>query len=83
MRTLCPKQSWRTKGYDFEAFVDAIQGIGAEAVIPSKRNRLHPRALDLHLYKVRDLVERFFLKLKHFHRIATRYERLLGTTSRR
>jgi len=37
---------------------------------------LHPRTLDRHLYKARNLVERFFLKLKQFRRIATRYERL-------
>ena len=64
------------KGYDCAAFVDAIQCRGAEAVIPSKRNRPYPRTLDRHLYKARNLVERFFLKLKQFRRVATRYERL-------
>ncbi|SNY43831.1 Transposase and inactivated derivatives, partial [Pseudomonas sp. LAMO17WK12:I10] len=63
------------KGYDCVAFVDAIQCRGAEAVIPSKRNRLYPLTLDRHLYKARNLVERFFLKLKQFRRVATRYER--------
>ncbi len=29
------------KGYDSAAFVNAIQCMGAEVVIPSKRNRLH------------------------------------------
>ena len=29
------------KGYDSAAFVDAIQCMGAEAVIPSKKNRLN------------------------------------------
>lgn len=64
------------KGYDFEAFVGAIQSMGSQAVIPSKKNRLHPHTLDRHLYKARNLLERFFLKLKQFRRIATRYERL-------
>lgn len=64
------------KGYDSDAFVEAIQRSGAEAVIPSRRNRLQPRQLDRHLYKARNLVERFFQKLKQFRRIATRYERL-------
>ena len=64
------------KGYDSAAFVDAIQCMGAEAVIPSKKNRLHPRTLDRHLYKAHNMVERFFLKLKQYRRIATRYERL-------
>ena len=59
------------KGYDSAAFVDAIQCIGAEAVIPSKRYRLHPCTLDRHLYKERNLVERFFLKLQQFRQITT------------
>lgn len=64
------------KGYDSAAFVDVIQFMRAEAVIPSKRNRLHARTLNRHLYKARNLVAHFFLKLKQFSRIATRYERL-------
>ena len=64
------------KGYDSAVFGSTIQCMGADAVIPSKRNGLHPRTLDRHLYKARNLVERFFLKLKQFRRIATRYERL-------
>lgn len=64
------------KGYDSDAFVEIIQRCGAEAIIPSKKNRLNPRGLDRHLYKARNLVERFFQKLKQFRRIATRYERL-------
>ena len=64
------------KGYDSDAFIEVIRRQGAEAVIPSRRNRLAPRQLDRHLYKARNLVERFFQKLKQFRRIATRYERL-------
>lgn len=64
------------KGYDSDAFIETIRRLGAEAVIPSRRNRLEPRQLDRHLYKARNLVERFFQKLKQFRRIATRYERL-------
>lgn len=71
-----PKAVLADKGYDSDAFIDAIQRKGAEAVIPSRKNRLKPRQLDRHLYKARNLVERFFQKLKQFRRIATRYERL-------
>jgi len=46
-------------------------------VIPSKKNRKVSRECDKELYKERNLVERFFQKLKHFRRIATRYERLV------
>lgn len=71
-----PEAVLADKGYDSDAFVEAIQNLGAKAVIPSRRNRLEPRDLDRHLYKERNLVERFFQKLKQFRRIATRYERL-------
>jgi len=45
-------------------------------VIPPRSNRLAPRDFDRHLYRARNLVERFFARLKHFRRIATRYDKL-------
>ncbi|MGR1217455.1 IS5 family transposase [Metapseudomonas otitidis] len=71
-----PEAVLADKGYDSDAFVEAIQNLGAKTVIPSRRDRLEPRDLDLHLYQERNLVERFFQKLKQFRRIATRFERL-------
>jgi len=38
-------------------------------VIPSKANRIEPRETDFALYRERNLVERFFNKLKHFRAI--------------
>lgn len=64
------------KGYDSDAFIEAVQMTGASAVIPPKRNRKVLREYDKTLYKERNLVERLFQKLKHFRRIATRYEKL-------
>lgn len=64
------------KGYDANAFVALIESQGAQAVIPPRSNRLTQRAYDHHLYKDRNLVERFFNRLKQFRRIATRYEKL-------
>jgi transposase len=64
------------KGYDSDAFVLAINGIGAKAVIPPRSNRKEPRCYDEELYKERNLIERYFQKLKHYRRVATRYERL-------
>jgi transposase len=34
------------------------------------------RPFDTHRYKARNLVERFFCRIKQFRRIATRYEKL-------
>ena len=67
------------KGYDADAFIDFIQSSGAQAVIPPRKNRRVARAYDEYLYRERNLVERLFQKLKHYRRIATRYERLATT----
>jgi transposase len=64
------------KGYDSDTFVLTINGIGAKAVIPPRSNRKEPRCYDEELYKERNLIERYFQKLKHYRRVATRYERL-------
>jgi transposase len=64
------------KGYDADHFVTTTEATGAEAVIPPRANRLAPRECDPHLYRARNLIERFFARLKHFRRIATRYDKL-------
>ena len=65
------------KGYDSDDFIEKIQSSGAVAVIPPRKNRIEKRDYDKTLYKERNLVERLFQKLKHYRRIATRYERLV------
>ena len=45
-------------------------------MIPPKASRKNQRACDFALYRERNLVERFFNKLKHFRAIATRYDKL-------
>jgi len=64
------------KGYDSTALRDIIQAVGAEPVIPPKKNRLAHIEVDWHCYQDRNLVERFFQKIKQLRRLATRYERL-------
>ena len=73
---LCPQTVIGDKGYDADALVARIHAAGAQAVIPPRSNRTEKRAYDRHLYKDRNLVERFFSRLKQFRRIATRYEKL-------
>ncbi|MDR0967076.1 MAG: transposase, partial [Myxococcales bacterium] len=63
------------KGYDSDKIIVAIAAKGMNSVIPSKRNRIHKREIDKHLYKERHLVENFFCKIKEFRRVATRYEK--------
>lgn len=49
---------------------------GAWANIPPKRNRKEAICFSPYLYRARNLVERFFNKIKQCRRIATRYDRL-------
>jgi transposase len=64
------------KAYDADSLIDTLAQRGIAAVIPPKANRKMPRACDFALYCERNLIERFFNKLKHFRAIATRYDKL-------
>jgi putative transposase len=66
------------RAYDAEHFHDTILDAGAVPVIPPRPNRRRPHTYDRDLYKERNLIERFFNKLKHFRRVATRYDKLLA-----
>ena len=62
-------------GFDSARFRASIAAVGAQAVIPSSRSRSQAIRYDKHLYQERNLVERFINKIKHYRRIATRYEK--------
>lgn len=64
------------KAYDADPLIDTLTERGITPVIPPKANRKTPRPCDFALYCERNLVERFFNKLKHFRAIATRYDKL-------
>ena len=66
------------KGYDADHLIEKVTQTGAEVVIPPKRNRKVQRSYDIDLYKERNIIERFFNKLKQFRRVATRYDKLLN-----
>ena len=61
--------------YDADHFRADIAAASASAVIPCNPARATKLPLDEELYKERHLVECCFSKLKHFRRIATRYEK--------
>ena len=63
------------RAYDGNALRDQIAATGAQAVIPSKRNRKVFIPHDVAAYKHRNRIERCFNRLKHFRRFATRYDR--------
>jgi transposase len=64
------------RGYDAKAILDLIVQHGSQPHIPTQRDRKQQRSVDHAIYRLRNLVERFFNKLKHFRRIATRYDKL-------
>ena len=66
------------KGYDADHLCDKIAETGSQVVIPPKRNRTVKRPYDADLYKERNIIERFFNRLKQFRRVATRYDKLLA-----
>jgi putative transposase len=67
------------KAYDSDAIRQVLHNQGVEAVIPSKTTRRAAIPYDQEQYKRRQKVERFFNKLKHFRRIAPRYDKLSRT----
>jgi transposase len=64
------------RGYFGRAVIEAIEADGATAHIPSQSNVRVVRSVDPDLYRNRNLIERFFNRLKHFRCIATRYNKL-------
>ena len=61
--------------YDSDAFRAEITTHGAEAVIRPRKSRLEDIAYDKDLYKLRNVIERFFHRLKQYRRVATRYDK--------
>ena len=64
------------RAYDSDALRRTLAERGAWANVKPMPNRKHVPAFSAFLYKDRNLVERFFNKLKHFRGVATRYDKL-------
>jgi transposase len=64
------------KAYDADALIETLNQRAILPVIPPKANRKVKRDCDFALYRERNLVERFFNKIKHYRAIATRYDKL-------
>ena len=63
------------RAYDSNALRDTLKKQGAWANVKPMSRRLDPPAFSPFLYRYRNIVERFFSKLKHYRAIATRYEK--------
>lgn len=64
------------KACDSDRIRELIQKQGATPNIPPKSNWRWKPCFSKRLYRERNLIERFFSKLKHFRRVATRYDKL-------
>jgi len=67
--------------YDADHVREAVAEKGAEAVIPNNPSRALKHPLDEDLYAQRHLIECCISKLKHFRRVATRYEKTMRNYS--
>ena len=63
------------KAYGSSKIRRQIADEGALAVIPSKSNAKNPISHDANLYAARNIVERFFCRMKDMRRLATRFEK--------
>ncbi len=65
--------------YDSKSIVEFAAKTGMKAVIPSRGNAKMQRNYDKELYKKRHIVEIFFLKIKKFMGISTRYTKNISS----
>jgi transposase len=63
------------RAYDTDAFLNLLRQRHTEAVIPPLKNRIIQRRYNRKKYKRRNLIERLVNRLKHYRRVATRYEK--------
>jgi transposase len=74
LKDLSPEYVIGDKGYDSDPLRKQIRRQGATPVIPARKGTRR-RRYDRIKYKLRNVVERFFNRIKHYRRVATRYEK--------
>ena len=73
---LLPRCMLADRGYDADWIRAFATERGAWANVPPRCNRREPICFSPYLYRARNLVERFFNKIKQCRRVATRYDKL-------
>jgi transposase len=74
LEDLSPKYVIGDKGYDSDPLRKRIRRLGAKPIIPARKG-IRRRRYDRTRYRLRNVVERFFNRVKHYRRVATRYEK--------
>ena len=64
------------RAYEADKTITLAKTHGFHAVVPPKKNRKLPWLYDKQLYKQRNIIERYFLRLKRFRKVFTRYDKL-------
>ena len=76
IETIAPQAVLADEAYDANALLMCITNKKAKAVIPPTATRKVQREYDRYQYRNRNVIERFFARLKQFRRVATRYDKL-------
>jgi transposase len=63
------------RGYDADSIRATMEARSVLPVIPMRKSRKRRIAVDRSLYRLRNMVERCFNKLKNARRVATRYDK--------
>ena len=74
IENLTPEYVISDKGYDSDPLRKKIRRRGGKPVIPARKG-IRRRRYDRKKYKLRNVVERFFNRIKHYRRVATRYDK--------
>jgi transposase len=72
---LRPGRICADKGYAKRVVRDYLRRLGIRITIARRSNEHRGGAFDREIYRTRNLVERLINRLKHFRRVATRYEK--------
>ena len=72
---LRPGRICADKGYAKRGVRDYLRRLGIRITIAKRSNEHRGGAFDPAIYRTRNLVERLINRLKHFRRVATRYEK--------
>ena len=72
---LRPKRICADKGYAKGVVRRYLRPVGIRITIARRTNEHRGGAFDGEIYRTRNLIERLINRLKHFRRVATRYEK--------
>lgn len=64
------------RGYDYAEVRERIRAAGGRDHVPTTKQKREQVSVAPALYRQRNLIERCFNRLKHFRRLATRFDKL-------